>query len=196
MRGVASVGRSATTLKSVGVQGETRKIERTRELPKQVRRTTATSLCPAGRRLRSRLAHSFDDGGVGYSAALTHRLQPIPPAALLQRVDQRGDGSRPICTKAHRWTVRVPVAPSGRHCGACSSPDGQELLIHLMKTEYRSGGLDRSPTASRYRSKLSRCNRPAPELDRLTNHRRGYPPGTGGVEGTNLPFLSDRTWGW
>ena len=32
---------------------------------------------------------AFDDGGVGHAAALTHRLQPVAAAALLQRVDHR-----------------------------------------------------------------------------------------------------------
>src|SRR3977135_3878765 len=35
-------------------------------------------------------SHPLDDGGVGHAAALAHRLQTIPPAALLQGVDQRG----------------------------------------------------------------------------------------------------------
>jgi hypothetical protein len=35
---------------------------------------------------RSRLAQPLDDGGVRHAAALTHRLQPVGSAALLERV--------------------------------------------------------------------------------------------------------------
>ena len=44
---------------------------------------------PGGPRRLHRLAESLDDGGVGHPAALTHRLQPVAAAALLERVDQR-----------------------------------------------------------------------------------------------------------
>ena len=37
-----------------------------------------------------RSAEPLDDGGVGHAAALTHGLQPVPPAALFQRIDQSG----------------------------------------------------------------------------------------------------------
>ena len=40
--------------------------------------------------LRSRLAQTLDDGGVGHPAALAHGLQTVAAAALLERVDQRG----------------------------------------------------------------------------------------------------------
>src|SRR5215469_12342818 len=33
---------------------------------------------------------ALDDGGVGHAAALAHGLQPVPSAALFERVDQRG----------------------------------------------------------------------------------------------------------
>ncbi len=39
---------------------------------------------------RGRLAQAFDDGGVGHAAALTHRLQPIPTATLLQCIHECG----------------------------------------------------------------------------------------------------------
>jgi hypothetical protein len=31
-------------------------------------------------------AQPLDDGGIGHAAALTHRLQPVPPAVLLEGV--------------------------------------------------------------------------------------------------------------
>jgi hypothetical protein len=37
------------------------------------------------------LAEPLDDGGVGHAAALAHRLQPVPTAALHQSVHQRRD---------------------------------------------------------------------------------------------------------
>jgi hypothetical protein len=36
------------------------------------------------------LAQTLDDGGVGHPAGLTHGLQTVPPAALLESVHQRG----------------------------------------------------------------------------------------------------------
>jgi hypothetical protein len=36
------------------------------------------------------LAEPLDDGGVGHPAALAHRLQPIPTAALFERIDECG----------------------------------------------------------------------------------------------------------
>ena len=49
-------------------------------------------------------AQALDDGGVGHPAALTHRLQPIPTAALLQSVDQRRRDAR--AAGAQRMTDR------------------------------------------------------------------------------------------
>jgi hypothetical protein len=46
------------------------------------------ALCPAGPRLRSRLAQTLDNGGVGHPAALTHCLQPVTTAALLERIHE------------------------------------------------------------------------------------------------------------
>jgi hypothetical protein len=36
------------------------------------------------------LAEPLDNGGVGHAAALAHRLQRVPTAALLQGIDQCG----------------------------------------------------------------------------------------------------------
>src|SRR6516165_7144454 len=38
---------------------------------------------------------ALDDGGVRHAAGLTHGLQPVPPAALLESVDQRGHDAGP-----------------------------------------------------------------------------------------------------
>jgi hypothetical protein len=46
------------------------------------------ALCPAGPRLRSRLAQTLDNGGVGHPAALAHRLQPVTTAALFERIHE------------------------------------------------------------------------------------------------------------
>ena len=47
-------------------------------------------MCLGGPRRLHRLAESLDDGGVGHAAALTHRLQAVPSAALFERVDECG----------------------------------------------------------------------------------------------------------
>jgi hypothetical protein len=46
------------------------------------------SVCPAGLRLRSRLAQTLDDCGVGHAAALAHGLQAVATSALLKCVHE------------------------------------------------------------------------------------------------------------
>ena len=45
------------------------------------------------------LRQPLDNGGVGHSAALTHRLQPVRATALFERVDQRGHDPRTAGTE-------------------------------------------------------------------------------------------------
>ena len=49
---------------------------------------------------RNRLAESLDDGGVGHPAALAHRLQAVPAAALLESIHKCGHDAG---TTRARW---------------------------------------------------------------------------------------------
>ena len=60
----------------------------------------------------------LDDGGVGHAAGLTHRLQPVAVAALLQRIDQRGHDA---CT-AGAQRCPIAIAPPLTFVFARSAP--------------------------------------------------------------------------
>ena len=80
---------------------------------------TWVRLLPPSRSSRRPSSEPLDDCGVGHPAALTHRLEPIAAAALLQRVDQRRHD--PCTAGAQRVTDRdrAAVDVGLRRVGAC-----------------------------------------------------------------------------
>ena len=68
---------------------------------------------------RSRLTQTLDDRGVGHAAALAHRLQPVPPATLLEGVDQCGHDASAA--------------------GAQRVADGDGAAVDIGLTEIRAG---------------------------------------------------------
>ena len=57
-------------------------------------------MCPGDLGRLGRLAESLDDGGVCHPAALTHRLQAVPAAALFEALTS-------VVMMRHRWHQRV-----------------------------------------------------------------------------------------
>src|SRR6516162_4819793 len=82
---------------------------------------------------------ALDDGGVGHAAALAHRLQAVPAAALFERVDQRGHeaGAAGAERVADRDGAAVDVGLCQIRAGVVGPRhhDGRERLVHLEQVD-------------------------------------------------------------
>jgi hypothetical protein len=55
------------------------------------------------------LAEPLDDGGVGHAAALAHRLQAVPTAALFKRIHKCGHDAAPLAPSGCPIAIAPPL---------------------------------------------------------------------------------------
>src|ERR1700729_935549 len=86
-----------------------------------------------------RASQTLNDRGVGHAAALTHRLQPVPTAALLERVDQRGHNASAAGTQrmpdGDRAAVHVRLGQIGPSVFGPGQHHRGERLVDLEQVD-------------------------------------------------------------
>src|SRR6476659_6549528 len=102
-----------------------------------IARITAAAPCDPGS------SEPFDDGGVGETAALAHRLQAVAAAGALELVEQRGHETRTGAAERVAERDRAAVHVHTLHVGVVllrpREDDGCERLVDLDEVDVVEG---------------------------------------------------------